>query len=63
MNSFLQLPSGTRAFELLGSRSYAILSTADCGSIYIYNIDYPKKPVAPPFCVARLNFPELLPGI
>ncbi|XP_006458803.1 hypothetical protein AGABI2DRAFT_177014 [Agaricus bisporus var. bisporus H97] len=59
----LHLPPFTRSFELLGPRSYAVLSIEGSGCIYIYNIDYPRKPIIPPFCVAKLNFPDLQRGI
>lgn len=63
MSPNLQLPSGTRSFEHLGPRSYAIFSTENNGCIYVYNINYPTKPVVPPHCAAKLMFPALLPGI
>ncbi|KAJ3562138.1 hypothetical protein NP233_g9765 [Leucocoprinus birnbaumii] len=63
MTPGLHLPTGTHSFEILSPRSYALLSTTNSGSIHVYNIDYPRNPIIPPFCVARLMMPSLLPGL
>ncbi|KAJ3558537.1 hypothetical protein NP233_g11490 [Leucocoprinus birnbaumii] len=63
MTPGLHLPTGTHSFEILSPRSYALLSTTNSGSIHVYNIDYPRNPIVPPFCVARLMMPSLLPGL
>ncbi|KXN87050.1 hypothetical protein AN958_09396 [Leucoagaricus sp. SymC.cos] len=62
-NEGYQLPAGSHAFEILSSRSYAILSTANGGCIYVYNIDYPQNILLPPVCVAKLLLPPLQLGI
>lgn len=59
----LLLPPSTCSFELIGPRSYAVISSEGNGCIYVYNIDYPSKHVLPPFCVARLKFPDIQRGI